>query len=397
MIKKFSEDGMEGLEPKARAHLIKMALDPVMYANFERGVLERTPEAIHKFVEDNLTSLGISFTTYEEFFTTLIQLIMKDVLSGNIPDYVKESGVVQSFNKNAQAERREATYRIPPNYWSWKWVKSYIDNSERLGKGQTIDKRNIMDHDSMVSFSIFSELGCPFYLVGSSFLEELEDTEMRIDDLRIKEEAPLPAESCLMLLPFGSLSIMADGEAVGLKAIHITLVDGTNPGIWFGALYDKDGRAMMSSSRLPFLPDGSLNLNGESIIEAAGADPEDTVIQENVSNAVKIGNFVSKILAAMAAEPKIVEVAVTESVRKAKKGKPELRFMVPPVIGWRVKYVRSAPSGGPKGSHGSPVAHWRRRHIRRVPYGPTNVPLEDRPRKIVVVARTRVNSEYGSE
>ncbi len=40
------------------------------------------------------------------------------------------------------------------------------------------------------------------------------------------------------------------------------------------------------------------------------------------------------------------------------------------------------------------AAHWRGRHIRRVPYGPRNVPLHERPRRIVVVARTRVNSEY---
>jgi hypothetical protein len=46
------------------------------------------------------------------------------------------------------------------------------------------------------------------------------------------------------------------------------------------------------------------------------------------------------------------------------------------------------------GEQGHVAAHWRRRHIRRVPYGPRNVPLHERPRRIVVVARTRVNSEY---
>jgi hypothetical protein len=281
------------------------------------------------------------------------------------------------------------TYHIPANYWVWKRVKAYMDNSARLGRGETLDKRNNIDPDSRKAFSCFSELGCPFYLVGSPFLNELEDTDMFIDDLRILEEAPLPAESFLLLLPSGSFTLTHKAEEFPVKALHVAHVD---DGLWFGAIREVEGEPAMITGVLGFREDGTLPNNVEQMVETTDAA---IISEEELHRTLKMGAFVTKILAAMAAEPKIVEVAVTESVRKAKRDRPELCFMTPNVIGWRVKYVRSAPRtqvhDGPKGKKAS---HWRRRHIKRVPYGPQSVPLELRPRRIVVIERTRVNSEY---
>lgn len=275
---------------------------------------------------------------------------------------------MKKFRGSGEVDAPEVTYRIPQNYWSWNILKLFLDMAEQAS-------RNVSDYrDAFVSS------GSNFYLLGEQFLHELDDTDMLIDDLRVMEEAPLPHPSFLWLLPKGYMATQSPGEGyTPVEAMLITHIEdsgGQGIGVDFFN-YVPEQKTFSTVTKIYHFDD-------QGVLACDNAD-------ELGSAALQM---ILKILASMASEPKIVEYEFVESVRPAKKKKRRLEFRVPRVIGWKVRYVKTGSGHRTHTEEGQVAPHWRRRHIRRVPYGPRNVPLLERPRRIVVVARTRVNSEY---
>ena len=288
----------------------------------------------------------------------------------------------------------EVTYHIPANYWAWRHLKAHL---EAMSDKTVVRELGKLSQARMEKFAVS---GKNFYLVGTQFLEEMEDTKMSLEGIKILEEAPLPHDAFLLVFPLGYLNVcVADGSMQEIKALHVGLaeVEGRKA-LFFGAIYTIDNAVHIFSTTLGFREDGTL-IDSPEELEVAPENAKGfaaNVLPALVSTTLTLGTLVTKILASMAAEPRIIETETVESVRKAKKQRPQLTFLYPKVIGWKVRYVRCG--GGHHRTPGGPVApHWRGRHIRRVPYGPISVPLHERPRRVVVVARTRVNSEYEKE
>lgn len=277
---------------------------------------------------------------------------------------------MKKFRGSGADDAPEVTYRIPQNYWSWNVLKLFMEMAEMAARDAS-DYR-----DAFVSS------GSNFYLLGEQFLYELEDTDMLIDDLRVMEEAPLPHPSFLWLLPKGYMATCNPEEGdTPVEAMLITHID-------------DNGRRGVGVDFFSYVQERK---TFATITKVYHFDEQGVLVCDS-TDALSSGalQIILKILASMAAEPKIVECESTTGVIRAKKKKRGREFRVPRVIGWKVRYVRTGSGHRRHGEQGHVAAHWRRRHIRRVPYGPRNVALHERPRRIVVVARTRVNSEYAT-
>lgn len=262
----------------------------------------------------------------------------------------------------------EITYRIPHNYWPWRVLKEFLEMARLRA---TEEPGNVPP---------FVNSGENFYLLGEQFLDELEDTDFLISDLRIMDEAPLPHPSFLWLLPRGHTHIITPTREHSVGALLISLVEVAGRaalGVDFFSHSVQEG--FLSTTKLYFFDAGGV---------PRADDPAGDELYKNTLP------LILKILASMAAAPKIVECEAVEKSRPPKKGKRGLEFRTPRVIGWKVRYIRTAGGHRKRVPGAPPAPHWRRRHIRRVPYGPTNIPLEERPRRIAVVERVRVNSEY---
>ncbi len=300
-----------------------------------------------------------------------------------------------------------ASYQIPAAYWPWKRLQGCLAgcvNDAIRWRGGQLDPNIRFAHRYQVAAD-FDDYELPFYLLGGDFLKELEETDMQVDKMRLLEEAPLPFPAFMLLFPAGSLNL---GVGEGLRDIRAVLVgivtnmDGRK-GLYFGAISEMpDGRLDANqefSTTLGFRDDGSLIDTREEIepTPASEGSMSPEALDTAMTATLQLGKLVSKILAVMAAEPKLVEATRVESVRPAKKGKRRLEFRKPRVIGWRVKYVKVDYTRHRR-SPGEPIRpHWRRPHVRRVPYGPLSVPLEDRPTRLRRIPRKRVNSEYDTK
>lgn len=319
----------------------------------------------------------------------LLGLAMSDVTS-----MIHTAGTA-SAKATAVGSDDAVTYHIPANYWPWKKLKVLLSSAHAVAVG---DEQ--IGGSAQAAISLFHECGQNFYLVGKQFLDELEETKMSLDGLKIMEEAPLPYKAFLLLFPLGYLKVhVVDGTEQEVVALHVSVVDEgpeTASGLWFGCVYEDGSVHRMFSTSIGFRKDGTLIDTAEELYtqheDNTHIPPE--VQEKLVQSTLHLGSLITKILAAMAAAPKIVETDVVESVRKAKKDRPRLTFKTPKVIGWKIRYIKRADR--PKhSSSGGPVSpHWRCKHLRRVPYGPTSVPLEDRPRRVVEIPEVRVNSEY---
>jgi hypothetical protein len=264
------------------------------------------------------------------------------------------------------------TYRIPANYWPWAVLRQFLATTKEC-----------KDDDER-----FVSSGSNFYLLGEQFLHELADTDLLVEDLRVLDEAPLPHPAFLWLLPNNFMAVRhEDGTLLSVGALVVTLLAiGSGQGVGVDLFnYDSVLKRFHSITLIyKFDDQGVLRPH-----VSASDGPVPVALREGVLS------LLLKVLVSMSAAPKIVECEVTESVRAPKKGKRGLEFRTPRVIGWKIRYIRTGGSANKRQlEKGHVEPHWRRRHIKRVPYGPMSVPLEERPRRIAVVERTRVNSEY---
>jgi hypothetical protein len=287
---------------------------------------------------------------------------------GGLADATKQAATPEA----APPLTADVTYRIPANYWSWAVLRQFLATAV----------------ECKADNELFVSSGANFYLLGEQFLHELVDTDLLIDDLRIMDEAPLPHPAFLWLLPNKFMAMETkDGTLYGVGAMAVTLMSvGSGKGVGVDLFSYDPAKNYFPSVTLTYKFDDHGVLKAYA---SAGEKPNSPALSSGVLS------LLLKVLTSMAAAPKIVECEATESVRPSKKGKRGLEFRTPRVIGWKIRYIRAGGSAKKlRLAKGHVEPHWRRRHIKRVPYGPMSVPLEERPRRIAVIERTRVNSEY---
>jgi hypothetical protein len=279
-----------------------------------------------------------------------------------------------------------ASYRLPPNYWPWARLREHFLACAISAAG--LDTHTIPHVKE--SCQMLQKYDYPFYLVGANFLEELAHTRA-LDSLNLLTEAPLPFPAFILLFPRGSLLLTFPDGVRDVAILRVSMLP-DQQGLLFACQEFAESSGFSGrefSTTLGIRDDGSLiDAVDEVEVVRRGNHALPATVNDDVAIQVtlQLGKLVSKVLAAMAAEPKLVDAERIERVRPAKKGKKRLEFRDPRKLGWRVAHRNYGKSEKTGDGHAiSP--HWREGFSRRQHHGPKNSLT-----KIVRHPPVRVNS-----
>lgn len=280
----------------------------------------------------------------------------------------------------------DSTYRISQDYIPWRKLRDFYTTMRAQewmepwtlgGEGRSDTFFKSMAHAGRMADAV----GFPFYVVSKSLLEVLDLMDLD-EELDIENDCPLPFESFTLLFPKGYLELSDHlGNEFHILGMQVTRMRNMRPTDG-GPRRDLITTHLINGDQACGMATFSI-FNGKLQADRILSRPE---YEKNRDAAHKQIKMIMKILAAMAAEPELVDAVQKEGFRPAKKGKRELTFLLPRFLGLKYR-LDHGPEWQAESIHEKQHRrpHFRRGHIRRQQIGPRSGPREYWKYKVVMI------------